>query len=96
MSTSALRLLAGTNQVIGKRLRAAPSAPDAVPEFMPKQNPALVGATTGRPTTRRVPRLANTGSLRFARRELCLRAGAGICGDGVCVAPYVRHQQSER
>ena len=28
-STSAVRLLAGTNEAIGKRLRAAPSAPDA-------------------------------------------------------------------
>jgi hypothetical protein len=38
---------AGINQVIGKRLWAAPSAPHAVPEFMPKQNSALVGTTAG-------------------------------------------------
>ena len=42
-STSAVRLLAGTNEAIGKRLRAAPSAPDAVPEFMPKRKLRPIG-----------------------------------------------------
>jgi hypothetical protein len=85
-SASALRLLAGTNQMIGKRLRAAPSAPHAVPEFMPKQNSSRSAMTAGALTTRRVSRLATSRADAWRARSLALppsrdSSREGLVGD---------------
>jgi hypothetical protein len=80
------RLLAGASQTIGKRLVAVQSAPASYPRSCRSRTRRRSPQRLDGRTTPRVPRLANTGSLRFARREPCLRAGAGICSDGVCVA----------
>jgi hypothetical protein len=71
-----------------------------------EQAPAPPCAEKQGPRTDRSERLAaddaasrasgEYGGRWFARREPCLRAGAGICRPGVRVAPYVRRQQSGR
>ena len=56
------RLLAGTSQAIGKRLRDRTVGTGVAPEFMPKRNSELSGNGAGRSTTWRVPRLATSRS----------------------------------
>ncbi len=55
-------LLAGTNEAIGKRLRAGPSALGATPEFMPSRTPRWSAQRLDDLTMRHVARLATSRS----------------------------------
>jgi len=60
-ATAPGRLLAGTSEAIGKRLRNGPSAPAPYPSSCQSGTPSRSATAAGSPTTRRVSRLARSG-----------------------------------
>jgi hypothetical protein len=72
-------LLASTSHAIGKRLCGRVVRTSVTPEFMLKQNSALVGTTAGRSNETPRPEIGDYGVSWLARRRPCLRTGAGIC-----------------
>ena len=69
-------MLVDASHEVGKR----PRGRIVVPEFMPKQNSALIANRAGPAMTRRVPRLAICGTDVIYGAETCI--GVGACTRG--------------
>jgi hypothetical protein len=82
-ATAPGRLLAGTSEAIGKRLRNGPSAPAPYPSSCQSGTPSRSATAAGSPTTRRVSRLARSGTNQRLDSAPWFDVGTGIRAPGL-------------
>ena len=89
-ATAAECLLPFSSQAIRKHLRDRGAGAGVAPEFVLKQNSALVGATAEWSTTRRVPRLARSTSIEDRRETPELSTKGSVTAARVVVVSSVK------